>query len=219
MSFGNDGLLPGREYAGALALLTLAPGMMLMLWHVIYNLDGDLLQFGKELANAESPLGYIRSNWPSPFSGRAWIVYGVYIVIELCIMVMMPGKDFKATTTPMGNVPVYKANGMQSYFFALFLLFVFTKFTDFKPGYIYDMFGELLSVSNFAALIFCLFLTIKGYNWPSSTDSGSAGNYVKDLYWGTELHPRIFGVDVKMFTNCRFGMMYWALGIIAYAHA
>lgn len=28
---------------------------------------------------------------------------------------------------------------------------------------------------------------------------------------GTELYPRIFGFDVKVFTNCRFGMMYWAL--------
>lgn len=28
---------------------------------------------------------------------------------------------------------------------------------------------------------------------------------------GTELYPRIFGWDVKVFTNCRFGMMFWAL--------
>ena len=36
---------------------------------------------------------------------------------------------------------------------------------------------------------------------------------------GTELYPRILGFDVKMFTNCRFGMMYWALGILCYAQA
>lgn len=36
---------------------------------------------------------------------------------------------------------------------------------------------------------------------------------------GTELYPRIFGVDVKMFTNCRFGMMYWAVGAVIYAYA
>ena len=29
----------------------------------------------------------------------------------------------------------------------------------------------------------------------------------------------MFGWDVKMFTNCRFGMMYWALGILCYAQA
>lgn len=36
---------------------------------------------------------------------------------------------------------------------------------------------------------------------------------------GTELYPRIFGVDVKMFTNCRFGMMYWGVGTVIYAYA
>ncbi|CAN0380914.1 unnamed protein product, partial [Laminaria digitata] len=36
---------------------------------------------------------------------------------------------------------------------------------------------------------------------------------------GTELYPRVFGADVKMFTNCRFGMMYWAVGAVIYAYA
>ena len=62
--------------------------------------------------NAESALGYIRENWPSPFSPRAWKVIGVYAAIELAIMRLMPGSKFKATITPMGNVPVYKANGL-----------------------------------------------------------------------------------------------------------
>jgi 7-dehydrocholesterol reductase len=46
---------------------------------------------------------------------------------------------------------------------------------------------------------------------PSSTDCGSSGNFIFDYYWGTELYPRIFGFDVKVFTNCRFGMMIWAV--------
>lgn len=36
---------------------------------------------------------------------------------------------------------------------------------------------------------------------------------------GTELYPRIMGADIKMFTNCRFGMMYWAVGTVCYAYA
>lgn len=35
---------------------------------------------------------------------------------------------------------------------------------------------------------------------------------------GTELYPRILGWDVKMFTNCRFGMMFWQLGLLCYAY-
>ena len=40
-----------------------------------------------------------------------------------------------------------------------------------------------------------------------------------DFFWGTELFPRVFGWDVKQFTNCRFGMMLWAVGIISFAWA
>lgn len=29
----------------------------------------------------------------------------------------------------------------------------------------------------------------------------------------------MFGADIKMFTNCRFGMMYWAVGAVIYAYA
>jgi 7-dehydrocholesterol reductase len=38
-----------------------------------------------------------------------------------------------------------------------------------------------------------------------------------DFYWGTELHPSIFGVNIKQFTNCRFGMMSWGLIILSFA--
>ena len=43
-------------------------------------------------------------------------------------------------------------------------------------------------------------------------------NFQFCLDWGMELMPRILGFDVKMFTNCRTGMMFWAVGIICFAH-
>jgi hypothetical protein len=42
------------------------------------------------------------------------------------------------------------------------------------------------------------YLTLQGYAAPSSTDHGTSGNVVIDYYWGMELYPRIFGVDVKV---------------------
>lgn len=44
---------------------------------------------------------------------------------------------------------------------------------------------------------------------------GSSGSIIFDYYWGTELYPRVFGWDLKVFTNCRFGMMGWALIVIS----
>ena len=133
-------------------------------------------------------------------------------------MRVVPGKEFRATVTPMGNIPIYKANGVQCYVLSIVLLFVGAELNLYQPGDIYDLMGHCLSSMNVFALIFCVGLTLKGYYFPSSSDSGSTGNSVIDFYWGTELYPRIFGWDLKQFTNCRFGMMFWALGIIAFAH-
>lgn len=88
-----------------------------------------------------------------------------------------------------------------------------------KGGIIYDNFGNLLASMNCFALVFCAFLYIKGLTFPSSSDSGATGNLLFDFYWGTELYPRIFGWDVKQFTNCRFGMVFWPLSCISYAFA
>jgi hypothetical protein len=71
---------------------------------------------------------------------------------------------------------------------------------------------------NVFALLFCAMLYVKGHVAPSSTNSGTTGSVVMDYYWGTELYPRILGWDVKMFTNCRAGMMFWAVGIVCFAH-
>ncbi|CAN1804268.1 7-dehydrocholesterol reductase [Linum perenne] len=82
---------------------------------------------------------------------------------------------------------------------------------------VYDHLGEIFSALIFGSLVFCVFLYIKGHVAPSSTDSGSLGNIIIDFYWGMELYPRIGkNFDIKVFTNCRFGMMSWAVLALTY---
>lgn len=40
-----------------------------------------------------------------------------------------------------------------------------------------------------------------------------------EFYRGMELHPLIFGVQVKQLVNCRIGMMMWQLLILVYFFA
>jgi 7-dehydrocholesterol reductase len=87
----------------------------------------------------------------------------------------------------------------------------------FSPTIIYDHFMDILGALNIFSLVFCLFLCIKGRVAPSSSDHSTSGNFIFDYYWGTELYPRIFGWDVKQFTNCRFGMMSWSIIILSFA--
>ena len=37
-----------------------------------------------------------------------------------------------------------------------------------------------------------------------------------EFFVGMEIHPRLLGVDVKQWTNCRVGMMSWQILIIAF---
>ena len=133
-------------------------------------------------------------------------------------MKVVPGKPFLGPITPKGNIPVYKANGVPCFFITLtaFVLGGFV-FKWFSPTLLYDNLGPILGALNSFSLLFCLFLYLKGIYAPSSTDSGTTGYPLFDYYWGTELYPRILGWDVKMFTNCRFGMMGWPLLLISYA--
>merc|ERR1712107_684212 len=39
------------------------------------------------------------------------------------------------------------------------------------------------------------------------------------FYAGIELHPRLFGVDIKQWTNCRVGMLGWALLVLNFSIA
>ncbi|TQD91014.1 hypothetical protein C1H46_023401 [Malus baccata] len=90
-------------------------------------------------------------------------------------------------------------------------------FGIFNPTVVYDHLGEIFSALIFGSFIFCIFLYIKGHVAPSSTDSGSSGNAIIDFYWGMELYPRIGKYfDIKVFTNCRFGMMSWAVLAVTY---
>lgn len=136
---------------------------------------------------------------------------------ELALMRLVPGKIFKANPTPSGHVPVYIANGFQCYLITIIAVFALAYSGAFNPAEVYDYMGEILSSMNVFALVFCSFLTFKGLYFPSTKDSGTNGNLIVDFFWGTELYPRILGFDVKQFTNCRFGMMFWQVGILCYA--
>jgi 7-dehydrocholesterol reductase len=91
-------------------------------------------------------------------------------------------------------------------------------FNFFSPTIIYDNFGDILASLNVIGLVFCIFLYLKGILLPSSQDNGTTGNIIFDFYCGVELHPSIAGINIKQFTNCRFGMMSWALIIISFAY-
>ncbi|CAM9485421.1 unnamed protein product [Choristocarpus tenellus] len=212
------GIVPAsvRKTAGPLFLIFVPPYFVIVLWHTMCNLNGSFVRLWDEAKSGG--VQYMIDFVPSPLDPEAWKLIGAYGLFELVLMMALPGKLFRANATATGHVPVYKANGMLAYLVTIFTLIFLAQTGRFSPGIVYDRLGEILSGLSFASLFVVLGLYAKGLIAPSTEDSGSNGGFIQDFFWGTELFPRIFGADVKMFTNCRFGMMYWAAGSICYAY-
>ncbi len=202
-----------------LLFLTLCPPAIFVFWYTATVLNGSFQAFWSMLLTY-GPFSTLAMIWGPVFFGtpKAWAIIASFAIFQLILMKIVPGKPFIGPVTPKGNIPIYKANGLACFFitFALFFLLGF-KLHLFSPTILYDNLGPILGALNCFSLLFCLFLYFKGRYAPSSTDSGASGYHLFDYYWGTELYPRIFSWDVKMFTNCRFGMMGWPLLLLSYA--
>lgn len=199
-------------------LVFICPIFAMVMSYTIIKLDGMPSKLLQEISK-RGLLKLIYKAWiPYIFgSWTAWKFIIPFAVFELILMRVLPGKMTKGPVTPAGNTPIYKANGILAYLTTLATFFLCAYFKIFNPADIYDHFLEIIGALNVVSLIFCLLLVIKGTFFPSSTDCGRSGSFIFDYYWGTELYPRILGWDVKMFTNCRFGMMSWPLLLLSYA--
>lgn len=93
-----------------------------------------------------------------------------------------------------------------------------TMYEPYSFGILYDIFAPGLAFLNIFGIVFCILLTFKGLHYPSTQDYGSSGSYVKDYLWGTELYPRVGGLDLKRFINCRFSMTFWQLAGLSYCY-
>eukprot|EP00658_Telonema_sp_P-2_P005657 TRINITY_DN1212_c0_g2_i1.p1 TRINITY_DN1212_c0_g2~~TRINITY_DN1212_c0_g2_i1.p1 ORF type:complete len:504 (+),score=155.02 TRINITY_DN1212_c0_g2_i1:84-1595(+) len=135
----------------------------------------------------------------------------------------IPGPEATGPITEKGHTPVYIDNGMLHCVIFTALFFVGSSEFGcnlFPLSIIWDNFAAGAFVLNAFGIIFCCFLLLKGWYFPSGPDSGASGHgFLFDYYWGGELYPRILGVDVKQFINCRFSMTFWMLSGVSFAAA
>ncbi len=149
----------------------------------------------------------VAAHWPWPSATAATIVL-VFAVLQGMLLQWLPGEIFEGPVTPTGSRPRYRLNGIPAWFVTHALFFGCSYgLRLFNAGIVWDHFGEILATLVLFALVFCLFLYVKGRRWPTPEDRSVSGNFIWDYYWGVELHPSLFGVNLKQFTNCRFSMM------------
>ena len=199
-------------------LLTVCPLFAMVFSYTIMHLDGSLMKL-LQVTKESGPIHLLYKAW-IPYllgSATAWKFILPFSALQLLLMRILPGKSTLGPVTPAGNVPMYKANGLLSFFVTLIVFFIAAYLNLFNPAEIYDHYLEIIGALNIISLLFCLGLYFKGRYYPSSSDNGISGNLLFDYYWGSELYPQILGWDVKQFTNCRFGLMSWPLLILCFA--
>lgn len=166
-----------------------------------------------------------------------------FMAVALVLERLLPGKIDYGPETATGHVPKYVDNGVAHCFVYSLLFFlgsnlgpcgnlddqllpttilmdtgVCDMYTPYDFGILYTLFPSSLAFLNIFGIFFCVFLTFKGLYYPSTQDNGSSGSWVKDYLWGTELYPRVFGLDLKRFINCRFSMTYWQLAGFSFCY-
>jgi len=207
-----------RNAFGPLLLILLCPPFVMLIWYTNTTLDGSFSQLWT-LILEQGVLNVAYAVWQPYFwgSSTAWSIIFCFIAFELTLMRLLPGKLFYGPTTPKGNVPVYKTNGVLAFIttMATFLIASFGLHL-FPATVLYDHLGSIFGALNLFSLIFCMALYVKGRYFPSSTDAGITKNMLFDYYWGTELYPQLLGISIKKFITCRFGMMSWGLLLLSY---
>lgn len=144
-----------------------------------------------------------------------------FMGVALLLERFLPGKVDYGPETLTGHIPEYVDNGLLHCVVYSLLFWAGSNIGllglyDF--GILFDQFVGSVAFLNIFGVVFCVFLTLKGLYFPSTDDSGSSGSWVKDFLWGTELYPRVFGLDLKRFINCRFSMTFWQLSGLSFCY-
>ncbi|OGT50690.1 MAG: 7-dehydrocholesterol reductase [Gammaproteobacteria bacterium RIFCSPHIGHO2_12_FULL_42_13] len=202
-----------------LFLMLACPPAAILFFYINTQLNGSVTLF-YTMVTQQGFLPLCWKIWEPIFFGTpiAWGIILSFMAFQLALMRWVPGGTITGPETPKGNTPVYTDNGFRCFIITLGVFYFCTGvFHLFSAAFIYDHFLEIIGALNIFSLVFCALLYLKGRLNPSSSDHSTSGNMIFDYYWGTELYPRVFGWDIKQFTNCRFGMMSWPIIILSFA--
>ena len=227
MQTGLRGFVDG--ILGPLLLLIPAPLLCLVLAFLTASpeLEGQRTVTGLLAFGQEHGLGGLLSAAAALCGAgdrQAWAFLVIFNFGAL-LLYWWPGVVKYGPATPTGHVPDYVDNGIAHCFLST-VMFVGGSSLGlgwWDLGIIHDTFAPAVGALNVFGLLFCAGLYVKGLRAPSGAgvapDCGPSGyGLIFDYYWGAELYPRICGVDVKKFVNCRFSMSYWQLAGISFAY-
>lgn len=160
-----------------LFLIISCPSSVFLIYYINNSLNGSVMRlftmFGRK------GIFYVLKTAWAPYifgSTTAWKIFGIFSLIQLIFMRILPGKSYTGQLTSKGNLPRYKDNGLLAFILTILGFYLGAYyFKIFKPTIFYDNLPYLFGTFNLYGLIHCLILLCKGYWFPSSSDSGTTG--------------------------------------------
>ncbi|KAK6109049.1 Uncharacterized protein BM_BM1723 [Brugia malayi] len=197
-----------RNFSPQLLISILCGGPFLLYLHIyaITNCDASFLQF---LQMLWSENGVLYQIFPSPFSSVPWKILVFITLLQLIFHLVLP-KDFVTVVNSMGERECHPVNSFHSCLLIV-LLFIFGSSLGFyKASIIYINWTQTLSLLNLISIIMVLFLYMRQRN-----DDFTTSNIINGLFFGTDLTPMIYSIDLKHFITYRISRTLWPLYIIS----
>ncbi|MFN4261101.1 MAG: DUF1295 domain-containing protein [Gemmataceae bacterium] len=137
---------------------------------------------------------------------------------------VLPGRVRLGAALADGNRLPYKLNGLMLFVLTWLVVALGERFQLFSLSVIYTHFWSLLIVANVFSLAVSLLLWRAGRRQPDVEAATTSGRRrparLRDFWYGVELNPRWFGVDLKMFSYrpslIGLGLMVAAFAAVQY---
>jgi Delta24(24(1))-sterol reductase len=137
------------------------------------------------------------------FTFKALFIYTGFIVFQFLLAKTFPGIKVKGLPIPTENNKqlTYLCNGVLSWY-ATIAFAIFLNFTGiFRLSTLADNMGNLITVGMIIANLLALILFINSSISKKKLETSS--NIIYDFFMGKILNPRLFGVDLKLFSEIR----------------
>src|SRR3990167_10345678 len=108
-----------------LFLMLTCPPAAILFFYINTQLDGSITQF-YHLVTQQGFFTTLWQIWQPVFFGTrdAWEMIGAFMITQLILMRVVPGKKVTGPETPKGNIPVYKNNGFACFLITIALFFL-----------------------------------------------------------------------------------------------
>eukprot|EP00906_Rhabdomonas_costata_P030630 RCo043284 len=209
-------LMKTRQWHGPMTVMVSTYLIVQWLGHIMLRHSGNIQESFIHLLSL-SPLAVLQEMFVGLQDLQALGFVVGFLLFEGFLLIAVPGGNFDGPRTANGYVPVYRTNGLACHLLTLATWAVLAVTGALPAAFLAEHVQGVLTWCNQVGMVVCGLLYVKGKVCPTGPDSGPSGESpVFDFYWGLELHPRVLGVEVKQWTNCRFGLMLWSVACLSF---